>query len=166
MPDKDLLIGQQTKTGISVIIGCILHHIIKQMDMYVARRKTDLLYKCPGAVIDDEYPKLIWIRMMKRPKNLNTKFDNLFAMRSKFNSILEERLLDGKAENHFIMSIEVDLNQFNISGGLTSSGMTHFWEEVNLGIKRFDEDEITLRPHRKAVQPEQSKEDNHPIQNS
>ena len=152
--DKDLLIGQSNRTGISVIIGAILHHVIKQMDLLIERRKMDLLQKRPGGVIDDKFPKIFWMRMMKRPQN--TEFQHLFSMKGKFNSILEERLLDGKADNHFIISIEVDLKEFNCSGGLSSAGMTSFWNEINKGMKKFDNDDITLKPRQKANSAEQA----------
>ena len=152
--DKDLLIGHSNRTGISVIIGAILHHVIEQMDLLIERRKMDLLQKCPGGVIDDEFPKIIWVRMMKRPQN--TEFQHLFSMKGKFNSILEERLLDGKADNHFIISTEVDLKEFNCSGGLSSAGMTSFWNEINKGMKKFDNDDIMLKPRQKANTAEQA----------
>ena len=157
VPDKDLLTGQNSKTEVSIMIGVILHHLIKQMDIYIEHRKADLLEKCPGEVIDDEYPKLIWVHMMKRPKNLSPEFNHIFALRGKFNAILEERLMDGKAENHYIMSTEVYLNEFNFTGGLSAAGITHFWEEINKGMKRFDKDQITLKPHQKVGTAEQNK---------
>ena len=39
-PDIDLLAGQQNKQGISVIIGAILHYVIKQMDLLIHRRMS------------------------------------------------------------------------------------------------------------------------------
>ena len=60
-------------------------------------------------------------------------------------------MLDGKADDHFIISIEVDPHEFNFSGGLTKAGLTHFWDEINKGMKRFDDDEITLKPRQKTM---------------
>ena len=62
MPDKDLLMDQENKAGISVITGVLLHYIIKQIDHYIEHQKNDLLEKKPGAWIENEYPKIIWMR--------------------------------------------------------------------------------------------------------
>ena len=47
IPDIDLLTSQQNKPGISIIIGSLLHFVIKQMDMYIHRRRIDLVEKRP-----------------------------------------------------------------------------------------------------------------------
>ena len=142
IPDKDLLVGPD-KSAISIIMGAILHYIIKQIDLFIERRHTDLLAKKPGALLDDKFPKIVWVRMAKRPKIAH----HLYALRSKFNAILEERLTDGKADNHYIISIDVDLNEFDFVGNLTSAGKTHFWLEIIKGMQRFHENEISLRPN-------------------
>ena len=111
------------------------------MDILIERRKSDLLDKKPGAWIEDTYPKIVWVRMVKQPKLSN----HLFTLRGKFNAILEERLTDGNAENHYIMSIEVDHNEFDLVGNLTQSGSTQFWHEVNRAMQKFDADNITLQ---------------------
>ena len=61
--------------------------------------------------------------MIKRPK----LSDHLFTMRGKFNAILEDRLLDGNADNHYIVSINIDMNEFDLVGNLTESGKKHLW---------------------------------------
>ena len=73
--------------GASVIIGVLLHYIIKRIDVMVERRLNDLMSKKPGAVYEKQpYPKIIWVRMLKRDL---TSVPNLpFALRSKFNNIL------------------------------------------------------------------------------
>ena len=153
IPDKDLLAGLQDKNGISIIIGAILHHIIKQINIFIERRKVDLRDKKPGGMLDDEFPKIVWIRMVKRPKLSN----HLYSLRSKFNVILEDRLQDGNADNHFIMSIDVNLNEFDLTGGLTKSGCKQFWHEVNQGMKKFTENDITLMPRQIAKKKAEAK---------
>ena len=66
----------------------------------------------------------------------------------KFNSILEECLQDGLAENHYIMSIVVNLNEFDMTGCLTSTSKVDFWQEVNKALTRFDAGDISLKPRK------------------
>ena len=44
------------------------------------------------------------------------------------------------------MSIEVNLHQFDPAGNLTAAGKESFWKEINRGFKKFDKNEIFLRP--------------------
>ena len=67
-----------------------------------------------------------------------------FTLRSKFNAILEERLMDGNWLQHHIISVEVDLAEFDHHGFLSSSGKEEFWLEINKGMKKFDKNDITL----------------------
>ena len=94
--------------------------------------------------------------MLKRPSpnsNLESYWDDItpnqaaLSLCSKFNSILEERLFDGKSDIHRIMSIDVNLREFDLMGFLSSSGKEEFWKEVDTAIKKFDMGQISLRPH-------------------
>ena len=154
VPDKDLLSHLKWDNGISVEIGASLHYLVKQQDLYLQRRKRELAQKKPGALIADDYPKIIWIRMLKRPQNLVN--GTVFTHRRKFNSILKERLLDGNAAVHHIMSIDIQQQDFDIGGNLTPGGKTTFWNEVNRAMQKFDADTITLRPRKYKPQINQN----------
>ena len=67
-------------------------------------------------------------------------------LHGKFNSILEERLLDGHPDHHRIMSIVVPQNEFNAWGDMSSVGEETFWNEVNRGMMKFDTNAIMLNP--------------------
>ena len=84
--------------------------------------------------------------MPKRSATIDTELAPLYAKRGKFNSILEERLLDGDSEHHCIISTEVPATELDITGKLTTRGGETFWYEINKSLKRFDLDEIQLRP--------------------
>ena len=127
-----------------MVLGLTLHYIIKQFDLFIDRRQTDLLDKKPGAAAE-ELPKLIWVRMLKRPSNTGV---SIFELRNKFNSILEEHLLDGRAEDHHIMSIEVNLTEYDLQGNLTSIGKELFWKEVDRAMRKFDRKQIPLHPRK------------------
>ena len=148
LPDQDILqlLVKHHSTS-ALVIGSILHFMIKQMDLFIARRKQDLFHRRPGALsADGLLPRFIWIRMLKRPKSLSEK--DIFSLRGKFNSILKECLLDGNEKSHHIMSIEVDDSKFDLSGMLTSSGKADFWAEVNRALEKFDKGEIMLKLRR------------------
>ena len=147
VPDKDMLRHLQSGNGISIVIGVVLHHIIKQHDIAMERCKVELLAKKLGALLpDDDIPKIVWIRMLKCPNNLIE--GNVFSFRGKFNSILGNRLLDGKAANHYIMSIDGRFDEFDVTGNLLLSGKHTFWCEVTTALEKFDNKSIGLRPRK------------------
>ena len=79
------LTNYKIETGI--FLGVTIHGLIKQIDILIDCSKLDILHKKPGTYCD-EYPKIVWVRMLKRP---TTSANNrIFALRGKFNSILEE----------------------------------------------------------------------------
>ena len=116
------------------------------MDIYVHRRRLNLIDTKPGALIEEGFPKMILVRMLKRPKYFAA--DLVFSLRGKFNTILEERLNDGVADNHRIMSIEVNEEDFDYSGGLNSDGQKTFWREIDNAIKKFNVNTISLLPRK------------------
>ena len=142
IPDQDLMRSiKPYRYYSSIIIGAVIHYLIKQIDLYINRRRIDIDDKKAGAALQDKYPKIVWIRMLKRPKYIKSDF---FALRNKFNGILEDRIPDGT--NHYIMSIDVPLNQYDLQGNLTAVGKESFWNEVNRGMKKFNNNEISLKP--------------------
>ena len=91
---------------------------------------------------------------MKRPLcRLENPMEALYMTRGKFNSILEERLLDGDKDNHHIISIDVPTSGFDLTGKFTTSGASDFWHEMVKGIRRFDLNEIKLKPREFTTAP-------------
>ena len=159
IPDKDILTCLHKKNiNAALVMGSTIHYLIKQIDMFLERRRQDLADKKKGALLLSD-TKVVWVRMLKRPAITHNKdFTETsspslaaYALRGKFNSILEERLFDGKDNCHRIMSIDVQASEFDRSGSLTSAGKEEFWEEVNRGMKKLDKGKISLLP-RKPVQ--------------
>ena len=146
IPDADMLqylVAKGSKVS-SLVIGSTLHYAIMQFNLYIERGKQDLASKHLGALLpDDAYPKIVWVGIPKRPK---TVAKEIFANRGQFNTILEERLFDGKASSHFIISIEIPQDEFTLTGELSSAGKTSFWREINEALKKFDLEQITLKP--------------------
>ena len=146
--DKDLLSCLKYKKACSSItIGASIHYIIRQIDIPLDRRHQDLSSKRPGTIISEQHPYVIWVRMLRRPKDITADTSTVFSLRGKFNSILEERLLlDGKDERSRIMSLDVRPDEFDRQGNLTSAGKVLFWKEIDSAIKKLDINKITLRP--------------------
>ena len=139
----------------SLVLGSTLHYLIKQIDTILYRRRQELLQKKPGAVSKNP-TKIIWVRMLKRSNQelLSMARKAAIGLRGKFNSALEERILDGTPpESHHIMSIEVRNHEFHHSGKLTLLGKEEFWKEINRALKRFDANEISLKPHKFQATP-------------
>ena len=100
--------------------------------------------------------------MLKCPAvdiNSSEKYKDKFGLRGKFNSILEERLLDGKDDQHFIMSIEVDPSRFDHWGNLSTHGTNIFWNEVDRAMEKFDKDKIKLKPRNTFVSANMDQKD-------
>ena len=132
VPDEDITKALHHHSGILIIMGAVLHAIIKNMDIYIQRRRTNLLDRKPGATIEETFPKLIWVRMLKRPAHLVSLS---FTLRSRFNAILEDQLGNGNVKNHLIMSIEVPPGDFDLAGHLTQAGEKGFWSEVSRALQ-------------------------------
>ena len=76
IPDKDLLVGSKNS---AFMMGATMHYIVKQVDLFLERQHQDLLHKRLGA-LQPEFPKSIWICMLKHPVdkiNENLKIFNL-----------------------------------------------------------------------------------------
>ena len=143
VPNEDIITNTKYFNS-QYVMGKIIHYIVKQFDLFIKCRYQDLMDKRIGSV-PLEYPKTIWIRMLKRPSVDNLKsLNNAFSLRGKFNVVLEERLLDGDAENHHIMSIVVQDEYFYNTGELSDNGKAQFWNEVSKAISKFDIGKLTL----------------------
>ena len=57
-------------------------------------------------------------------------------------------MLASKDLSHRIMSIDVNLDEFDRLGNLTSIGKDNFWKEVDRAIKKFDRGSIKLLPRK------------------
>ena len=147
VPDKDIIANlkdKQTHTGI--VMGGVIHYIIKQINTMIKRRVSALTEKKPG-MVTSSHPKIVWIRMLKCSASdyEGSINKNIFPVRGKFNSILEQCILEDDDDIHRIMSILVDAENYDAWGNLTDSGKEQFWLEVDKGLMKFNMDEISLR---------------------
>ena len=70
---------------------------------------------------------------------------NLGHCENRFNNALEA-VLARTHPTQYILSIKVDDNEFYPTGELTGDGKVSFWSEVDICLKRFDRNEINLKP--------------------
>ena len=123
----------------------LLNWLVTKSEMMIRRRKTELFDKKPGALSPGS-PEFIWLKMLKRP-GYHDKWDKIFQHRSTFNCALECMLFNKKGYiSNFILSIEVDSEEFLHGGFLSSSGKQRFWKELDLCIQKFEHREINLKP--------------------
>ena len=157
IPDKDFLHAlKKKKVETALVMGSSIYNLIKHLDITINRRCNDLQKKKPGAIIQN-FPKIIWVRMPRRPPIGYQPNEKLFSMRPKFNSILEERLLDGEEDRHRIVSIEISLEEYDLWGNMTPDGKSNFWRELDRAIRKFDDGKITLRPRKTQPPPKKPK---------
>ena len=147
IPDKDMIQRFLKKDfHKSVTMGASINFIMSKLDMYTDCRRMDLADKRAGATLPEEFPYFIWIRMLKRPFIEGEDASKIYSLRPKFNSIMEDQLLNSKNKAHRIMSIEVRLDEFDRQGNLTSIGKNNFWREVDHAMAKFHRGEIKLLP--------------------
>ena len=132
--DQDVITACNAQSqGGTYILGATTHYLIKHLEKLIERRKTNLLDKRPGALLDD-LPKIVWVRMFKCPKSLSST-PAAIQMRGKFNSILEHLAL--ASNKHHLISFEVEETDFNCYGELSAAGKHTFWEELDRGMKKI-----------------------------
>ena len=138
--DADLIkITKCYKTSPSYVLGSAIHQILKKLEKAIERRKCELLEKKPGA-LQDNFPKVVWIRMLRRPSKIADSH-RILSLRGKFNQALEDNLAIA-SDKHHLMSIEIDEEDFDHWGKITQPGMITFWKELDRGLMKFDRNEI------------------------
>ena len=129
------------------LYGDLLEWLLVKCENAIRCRKTELFDKKPGALIPRTL-EFIWIKMLKRPeKSGSNVFDKCFHMMSNFNTALESLLFKKKSYiTQYILSIEVDQEEFLYGGYLTNTGKRRLWHEIDSCIKKFERREINLKP--------------------
>ena len=143
IPDWDILKYLNHNTfGIEDLSKSILLWMIKAMTKVLEVKKDRLFSLKPGALNPGE-PKVIWAKMINRHKG----YDDTLTVRRKFNTVLENLLVEYK--HQFIMDLDYYLAEpafFNANNMLNEDGMYIFWREFNHTIKKFEKDKKSLQP--------------------
>ena len=145
-----------TDFGISKILGMCLEWLVEEVEKAITIKKEDMRAVRQGAVTTLE-PKVIWVKAIDRP-GTGLKLEDIREVNRKFNAILEETLY--KTRNMYFMGIErqtIDRSCFDISGNLNNRGKINFWSEFDRQIKKFDKQELTLKPVPIITNPKNNK---------
>ena len=125
------------------MIDILVEWLVNEFDKAIKIKREDMRDKRPGSITSFE-PKVIWVKMITRPGA-----PSLNLAGEKFNVILEETL--HKTRNMFVM--EIDQSGFSNeasfeknNGNLNFRGKAQYWNEFDKLLKRFDKQEITLKP--------------------
>ena len=142
VPDKDLINHINfSSSGTTQIVGIVMDWLIRQIERIIYQRKAEMHDKKMGSVVTGE-PKIIWVKALEECHS-SVVVENV----QKFNKVLES-MLSTRRDTYFLdPSQHVDNTMFmKSSDSLVSSGKIHYWKSVDEQIKKFDHQEITLKP--------------------
>ena len=147
MIDKDLLTGIDIfRADAARVIGEMTTWIIRQFDMLIRRKCSELLVKKLGAIYTGD-PTIIFVRMIRRVDHYTqgSKLDYIFSTRSKFNDTLNDAAL--KIDQR-MMTINLcnTSGHFDRWGNLSQCEKTDLWYEIDDLVEHFDEGRIKLLP--------------------
>ena len=144
IPDKEFIKGaKHEEYGISKIMGSCLKHLMSQIDVALERKKQSMEIIKPGSITYGE-PKQIWVKMIDRSLKGSNKTKS--KQREKFIAILEEELA---ARKHcYILDVKngIDEGCFDRYGFMTPRGMEAMWLEIDMQLRKFDKQELSLKP--------------------
>ena len=144
LPEDDILcFVDYFAYGVSALTGRCLTWLVNQLDRCIDAHKDQLRRKNPGDIVANE-PKIVWVKMMDRP---DIAYNDMLAIRNKYNKILEEILASKK--NHYIMDVGKDVVHpvhFMQNNNLNTRGKNAFWNVVDRNIELFDYHKIHLLP--------------------
>ena len=129
------------KYGQSNILAKVLTAVITEIARTINRKKFEMKNKKAGSVVHGE-PKLIWIKFWTNPCHERYK-----PLKSKFNAILEEILTDFK--HTYILDVTPSRSlgyNYDRNGNLTNASRAEFWHTINAILKKFDRQEVSLKP--------------------
>ena len=146
IPDWDIVkFIDYSRYGISKMLGMCLEWLVGEFEKALSIKKEDMRQVRPGSVVSLE-PKFIWVKMIERggkSKNL----DRFMEVGEKYNAVLEQTLY--KTRNMYVMGIErksIDNSCFELCSNLNSRGKACYWAEFDRIVRKFDKQEITLKP--------------------
>ena len=148
VPDADILafikksVDPDNTENIDIFLDAAMLWIVNQVARAIEAAKDNLSCRKPGAVVPYE-PKLVWVKMMNR---LNGK-SSILKMINIFNECLEN-CIAGRS-GYFIIDLDQamdDSNFFDLENKLNSYGCSHFWNELDKVIEKFEKREVSLKP--------------------
>ena len=131
------------------VVPRITDWVIRQINLVVRRKRIDLLDRKPGA-LSGVQTSIVFVRMLRRIGSFQpgSKMEGVCSLLAKFNDSLNDAV--AKIGQH-IMTITscASYEHFNDKGLLSPTGKTHFWQEVDDLIERFNIRKMKLLPNLK-----------------
>ena len=148
IPDWDIVRSTNFDYGATTMFEEMIGYLCKQINKCITRCRDDIMSKKPGALSSTFEPRVIWICMINRPIEDSKDMKELMIHRGKFNRTLDNNIT--KERYMYIMNInafeEDSGNLLNANFHLTKEGKQEFWSEVSQQLKRFEYNEINLKP--------------------
>ena len=118
--------------------------LVRQLDMLIRRRRSDLLDKKPSAVYTRD-PTVIFVRMITRVNRFpqGSKWDLIYALRPKFNDSLNNSAAKIGQRILTINSCSTSAH-FDQNGGLSQEGKIAFWYKLDELIECYDKGRVKL----------------------
>ena len=82
--------------------------------------------------------------MLKRDDSSRNK--KVYALSSKFNTILEEVIAGDKRSHYLKVAVDLSSTNFDRWGNITSAGKIEFWKFVDETMKKFNRGITDLKP--------------------
>ena len=137
MIDKELIHAVNYHDyGVSWILSRCLHWIAREFNKAIEGRKEQILRRCPGTMINEYVPEVIWVKALERPKweNYLENLRRSLQMVKKFNHVLDE-----VAEEKGHKTLTVDrIMKFDTFGNLTTSSKIEFWRIIDEQLRHRD----------------------------
>ena len=128
--------------GASKIIAKSVSYMVEEATRTIEARKQDMKEKRLGSITYSE-PKLIWMKIWDRPTT-----EKVLTLREKYNAILEETLTSYK--HYYILDCDRAIlgSHFDRNNNFNNEGKTALWKFVDQQLKKFDRQEISLKPNK------------------
>ena len=143
--DRDIIAEAQVfDFGVYRTLQDLIKWLLININCQIETRKEDLKLKRPGAVTANSEPRLVWIKMARRPDYSVPK--NVHSLASKFNNILEETIAGDKRSHILNFRIERNKVNFDCSGNFTPEGFIEYWRQIDQTMREFDHGDTDLTP--------------------
>ena len=147
--DKDLIEDVDLYDfGASKEIYENLKWLIKQMDVLIKQKKTEIAAIKPGVLYSTD-PKVILVMMLRCPLffPVGSQMEKVSSLRAKFNNALNDIAYEME---HSIMSIDAcnEEKHFDLLGCLNHYGQFTFWKQFHFLLQEFDKKKVELTPIR------------------
>ena len=112
--------------------------------------------KKPGAIVTGE-PKMIWVKYW-----INPTAEKYGSLKDKFNAILEEILTGFR--HTYILDISEAMAAttcYDCNGNLNNQEKNTMWREINQTMKKFDNQEISLKPEKVVTKAQERQKEDH-----